>query len=149
MASDFKELEEMVMEDLRRVYSEQVIDHFQNPRNVGEIPDADGLGRVTGSCGDTMEIYLRVRGDRIIDANFWTDGCGTSIVSGSMTTELAKGKSIAEARGITKDVILSSLGGLPEESEHCALLAADTLRAAVRDYMALKREPWKKGYRKL
>jgi nitrogen fixation NifU-like protein len=149
MASDFKELEEMVIEDLRRVYSAQVIDHFQNPRNVGEIPDADGVGRVTGSCGDTMEIYLRVRGDRIIDANFWTDGCGTSIVSGSMTTELAKGKSIAEAWGITKDVILSSLGGLPEESEHCALLAADTLRAAVRDYMALKKEPWKKGYRKL
>ena len=148
MTSDFKELEELVMEDMRRVYSEQVIDHFQNPRNLGEIPDADGVGRVTGSCGDTMEIYLRVRGDRIIDANFWTDGCGTSIVSGSMTTELAKGKSIAEARSITKDVILNSLGGLPEESEHCALLAADTLREAVRDYMALKKEPWKKGYRK-
>jgi len=148
MTSDFKELEELVMEDMRRVYSEQVIDHFQNPRNLGEIPDADGFGRVTGSCGDTMEMYLRVRGDRVIDANFWTDGCGTSIASGSMTTELAKGKSLAEARSITKDVILSSLGGLPEESEHCALLAADTLREAIKDYIDLKKEPWKKGYRR-
>ena len=95
-----------------------------------------------------MEMYLTVRGDRVIDANFWTDGCGTSIASGSMTTELAKGKSLAEARSITKDVILSSLGGLPEESEHCALLAADTLREAIKDYIDLKREPWKKGYRR-
>jgi nitrogen fixation NifU-like protein len=147
MASDFKELEELVMEDMRRVYSEQVIDHFHNPRNVGEIPDADGVGRVTGPCGDTMEIYLRVRRDRIINANFWTDGCGPSIASGSMATELAKGKSIAEARSITQNDILECLGGLPEENEHCALLAADTLREAVRDYIALKKEPWKKGYR--
>jgi len=148
MTSDFKELEELVMADMRMVYSEQVIDHFQNPRNLGEIPDADGFGTITGPCGDTMEISLRVRGDRVIDANFWTDGCGTSIASGSMTTELAKGKSLAEARSITKDVILSSLGGLPEESEHCALLAADTLREAIKDYIDLKREPWKKGYRR-
>ena len=148
MTSDFKELEELVMADMRMVYSEQVIDHFQNPRNLGEIPDADGFGTITGPCGDTMEISLRVRGDRVIDANFWTDGCGTSIASGSMTTELAKGKSLAEARSITKDVILSSLGGLPEESEHCALLAADTLREAIKDYIDLKKEPWKKGYRR-
>ena len=148
MASDFKELEELVMADMRKVYSEQVIDHFQNPRNLGEIPASDGFGTITGPCGDTMEISLRVRGDRIIDANFWTDGCGPSIASGSMTTELAKGKSIAEARSVTKDVILSSLGGLPEESEHCALLAADTLREAIKDYIDLKKEPWKKGYRR-
>ncbi len=148
MASDFKELEDLVMADMRRVYSEQVIDHFQNPRNLGEIADADGFGKVTGSCGDTMEIYLTVRGDRISDANFWTDGCGTSIASGSMATELAKGKSIAEARSITNNVILSSLGGLPEESEHCALLAADALREAIKDYVALKKEPWEKGYRR-
>jgi nitrogen fixation NifU-like protein len=143
----FKELEQSVMEDMKRVYSEKTIDHFHKPRNLGEMPAADGFARVTGPCGDTMEIYLRVRGDRIINASFWTDGCGPSIASGSLVTELAKGRSVPEAQKITQQDILDALGGLPEESLHCALLAASTLKEAIKDYLASKREPWKRVYR--
>jgi nitrogen fixation NifU-like protein len=143
----FKELEEAVMADMRSIYSEKVIDHFLNPRNLGQIETPDGFGRVTGPCGDTMEIYLRVRGDRIINATFWTDGCGTTIASGSMATELVKGKSVAEVLKISSNTILEELGGLPEESIHCSVLAANTLREAIKDYLALKNEPWKRAYR--
>jgi nitrogen fixation NifU-like protein len=148
MASDFDELEKEVMEDMRSVYSEMVIDHAMNPRNVGDILDADGVGAVTGPCGDTMEIWLKVNNRQISKATFWTDGCGTSIASGSMVTEIVKGKSIAEAMKITSDDVLDALGGLPEESVHCALLAADTLKAAIQDYLALKKDPWKRAYRR-
>ncbi len=143
----FKELEQSVMEDMRRIYSEKTIDHFLNPRNLGEIEAADGFGRVTGPCGDTMEIYLKTKNGKVTNATFRTDGCGPSIASGSMVTELVKGKSIGEARKITQDDILNALGGLPEESLHCALLAANTLREAIKDYLAFKKEPWKRGYR--
>ena len=147
MASDFKELEKQVMADMRRIYTETVIDHAMNPKNVGSISEADGFGSVTGPCGDTMEIWLRVKNDKIEDATFWTDGCGTSIACGSMVTGMVKGKSIAQALGINQDGILQVLGGLPEDSIHCALLAANTIKAAIQDYLALKREPWKKAYR--
>ena len=147
MDEGFKQLEESVMADMRATYSEAVIDHFLNPRNLGEIPNPDGLARVTGPCGDTMEIQLRVRNGAVYHVTFWTDGCGPSIACGSMTTDLVKGKSIGEALGITQKDILSSLGGLPEESQHCALLASNTLKAALRDYLALKNEPWKRAYR--
>jgi len=143
----FKELEETVMEDMRKVYSEKTIEHFLNPRNLGEIQAPDGFGRVTGPCEDTMVMYLKVNNGRIISAKFTTDGCGPSIASGSMATELVKGKSIAEAQRITQADVLNALGGLPEESLHCALLAANTLREAIKDYLVLKREPWKKAYR--
>ncbi len=145
---DTDELQEMVTADARKIYSEKVIDHAMNPRNVGDMPDADGLAIVTGSCGDTMGIWLRVRGETIRDISFVTDGCGTSIAAGSMVTELAKGKSIGEGQSISREKVLNALGDLPEESRHCALLAADTLKAAIRDYLAMKREPWKKAYRK-
>jgi len=144
----FKELEQSVMEDMKRVYSEKMIDHFLNPRNLGEIPAPDGFGRVTGSCGDTMEIYLRVNSDKIVNTTFWTDGCGTSIASGSMVTEMAKGRNVSEAQRISQHDVLAALGGLPEESEHCALLAANTLKEAIRDYLGMKREPWKRAYRR-
>jgi nitrogen fixation NifU-like protein len=143
----FKELEEIVMADMRSTYSEKVIDHFLNPRNLGQIESPDGCGRVTGPCGDTMELCLRVREGKIINATFWTDGCGTSIASGSMTTELVKRKSITEVLKITSNTILEELGGLPEESVHCSVLAADTLREAIKDYLAFKNEPWKRAYR--
>ena len=152
MASDFddpfKELEESVMEDMRKVYSEKVIEHFLNPRNLGEIPDADGCGNVTGPCGDTMQICLRVMGERIMDDKYMTDGYGTTIACGSFVTELIKGRGIAEALQLAADDILSGLDGLPEESVHCSKLAADTLKAALRDYLSLKREPWKRAYRR-
>jgi len=144
----FKELEQSVIEDMKEVYSEKTIDHFLNPRNLGEIAAPDGFGRVTGPCGDTMEIYLKVRDGKVINASFWTDGCGPSIASGSMVTELAKEKSLIEARKITQDDILDALGGLPEDSLHCALLAANTLKEAIKDYLAFKNEPWKRAYRR-
>jgi len=148
MSSELDELQEMVMADARKVYSDTVIDHAMNPRNVGDIPDADGFARVTGPCGDTMEIWLKVKNGNIGKATFFTDGCGPSIASGSMVTETIKGKSITNVQKITQRDVLDTLGGLPEESEHCALLAVNTLKAAIRDYMAMKREPWKKAYRR-
>jgi len=148
MTSEFDELQELILEDARKIYSETTIDHFMNPRNLGDMDDADGFGRVTGSCGDTMEIWLKVRSGAIAEATFMTDGCGTSIASGSMVTELAKGRSVGEARRISQQDVLGALGGLPEESEHCALLAADTLKEAIKDYVMMEREPWKKAYRK-
>jgi len=148
MTSEFDDLQQLILEDARKVYSETTIDHFMNPRNLGEVEDADGFGRVTGSCGDTMEIWLKVRNDTIASVTFMTDGCGTSIASGSMVTELAKGRSVGEARRISQHDVLGALGGLPKESEHCALLAADTLKEAIKDYMMMEREPWKKAYRK-
>jgi nitrogen fixation NifU-like protein len=144
----FKELEQTVMDDMRQIYSQKTIDHFLNPRNLREIPAHDGSGRTTGPCGDTMQIYLKVKDGKITDASFWTDGCGPSIASGSMVSELAKGKSIPEAQKTTQQNILDALGGLPEESLHCALLAANTLKEAIKDYLALKREPWKRAYKR-
>ncbi len=111
------------------------------------MPNADGFARVVGPCDDTMEVWLKTNNDTVKKATFLTDGCGPSIASGSMVTEMASGKSILEAYKISGNDVMEALGGLPEESEHCALLAADTLKAAIKDYMALKREPWKKAYR--
>ena len=142
----FKEVEQSVMEEMKKVYSEKTIDHFLNPRNLGEILGPDGFGRVTGPCGDTMEICLKVIDGRVTNASFWTDGCGTSIASGSMVTEMAKRMNIGEAQRISQHDVLAALGGLPEESEHCAVLAADTLKEAIKDYLAFKKEPWKRAY---
>ncbi len=143
----FRELEQAVMEDMRKVYSETTIDRFLNPRNLAEIVVPDGFGRITDPYGNTMEIRLRVRDGRVLNTSFWTDGCGPSIASGSMATELATGKSVRAAQKITQGDILDALGGLPEESLHCALLAADTLREAIKDYLAFKKEPWKRACR--
>jgi len=142
----FKELEQSIMEDMKKVYSEKTIDHFLNPRNLGEIHAPDGFGRVTGPCGDTMEIYLKVTDGRVMNASFWTDGCGPSIASGSMVTEMAKGRNVSEAPRISHHDVLAALGGLPEESEHCALLAANTFKEAIKNYLAFKKEPWKRAY---
>jgi len=128
-------------------YSPVVVDHARNPRNAGSVPDADGFARITGPCGDTMEMWLKVRDDTIERATFWTDGCGTTIAAGSMATELARGKGVRQALGIGQQVILDALGGLPLDNEHCALLAANTLKAAVRDCLAYRNEPWKRAYK--
>ena len=148
MTSSWENFEELIKQEMRKIYSEAVIEHAMDPRNVGAMDDADGFAKVTGPCGDTMEIWLKVKDGKISDASFMTDGCGTSIASGSMVTELAKGRSVSEAQKTTERHVLDALGGLPEESEHCALLAANTLRAAIRDYMAMKRGPWKRAYKK-
>ena len=148
MSTEFDELQRLILEDARSIYSETVVDHAMTPRNLGIMPDPDGFARVTGPCGDTMQMWLKVRDDVITDAAFMTDGCGPSIASGSMVTEMVKGKSISEARRTTQRDVLDALGDLPEESKHCALLAANTIKAAIRDYITMKREPWKRAYRK-
>ncbi len=127
-------------------YSETVIDHARNPRNVGNIPKCDGFAQGTGECGDTLGIWLKVKDNRIVLASFWTDGCGASIACGSVTTVLAKGRTIEEAMTIDRDTILQALGGLPEDHIHCAVLAAETLNAAAKDYLELAKFPWKKDY---
>jgi nitrogen fixation NifU-like protein len=148
MSSSWEQFEELIKQEMRKVYSEAVVEHSMNPRNLGELEDADGFGRVTGPCGDTMHMWLKVKDGTISDASFMTDGCSTTIASGSMVTELAKGKSVAEAQKISQKYILNALGGLPEESQHCALLAANTLRTAIKDYLTVQKEPWKKAYHK-
>jgi nitrogen fixation NifU-like protein len=147
MSSEPENGGEKPQKDLRSIYTETVIDHAQHPRNLGTMEGPDGFASVTGSCGDTMEIYLRIRNDRILGVSFMTDGCGTTLAAGSMVTELAKGRTVPGALKITSEDILNALGGLPEENKHCAILAADTLRAALRDYMAFKSQPWKRAYR--
>ena len=148
MADEFDEIQGQVMAEMKQIYTETVIDDAMNPPNAGTIPNADGFGSVTGPCGDTMETWLKVKDGKVADAAFWTDGCGTSIACGSMVTEMVKSRNVVRALAINQTEILGNLGGLPEDSLHCALLAADTLQAAIRDYLALKREPWKKAYRR-
>lgn len=148
MTSSWEQFQELMKQEMRKIYSEAAIEHSMNPRNLGELEDADGFAKVKGPCGDTLSIWLKVHSDTIIDTSFMTDGCGTTIASGSMVTEMAKGKSIADARKISQQDVLDALGGLPEESQHCALLATNTLKEAIRDHMELRKEPWKKSYRK-
>lgn len=117
------------------MYSEKVMDHFRNPRNVGEIPEADGVGTVGNPvCGDLMTIYIKVKDNRIEDIKFKTFGCGAAVATSSMTTELAKGKTIEEARKISRNDVAESLGGLPPVKMHCSNLASDALKAAIEDY---------------
>ena len=123
------------------MYSEKVLDHFRNPRNVGEIEDADGVGTVGNPvCGDMMSIYIKVKDDRIDDVKFKTFGCGAAIATTSMTTELAKGKTLDEAMEITRQDVADELGGLPPVKMHCSNLAADALHEAIEDYRKKKGE---------
>ena len=117
------------------MYSQKVMDHFRNPRNVGEIPDADGVGTVGNPvCGDVMAIYIKVKDNHINDIKFKTFGCGAAIATSSMITELAKGKSLDEALNITRNDVADKLDGLPSIKMHCSNLAADALHEAVKDY---------------
>jgi nitrogen fixation NifU-like protein len=117
------------------MYSEKVMDHFQNPRNVGEIEDADGVGTEGNpTCGDLMTIYIKVEDNIITDVKFKTFGCGAAIATSSMITEMAVGKTIEEALKITRNDVAEELEGLPPVKMHCSNLAADALRAAIADY---------------
>lgn len=117
------------------MYTDKVMEHFRNPRNMGEIPNADGVGTVGNPvCGDLMTMYIKVKNDRIEDVKFKTYGCGAAIATSSMTTELAKGKKLDEAMKITRASVADSLGGLPKVKMHCSNLAADALHAAIEDY---------------
>jgi nitrogen fixation NifU-like protein len=120
-------------------YSEKVMDHFQNPRNMGEMKNPDGVGRVGNpTCGDLMEVYIKVDGGRLEDVKFRTFGCGAAIATSSMITEMAKGKEMEEALKITKQDVAEELGGLPPIKMHCSNLAADALHAAIKDYKEKK-----------
>ena len=117
------------------LYTETVMDHFTHPRNVGEIPDADGVGEVgNAKCGDIMKMYLKIKDDRIEDVKFETFGCGSAIASSSMATDLIKGKTIEEALAVTNKQVVDALGGLPAYKLHCSVLAEESIKAAVKDY---------------
>ena len=117
------------------MYTKEVMDHFSNPRNVGEMPDADGVGTEGNPvCGDVMKIFLKVKDDKIVDAKFQTFGCGAAIAVSSMVTEMVKGKTLDEALSISKETVSNALGGLPAQKMHCSNLGADALRKAIEDY---------------
>jgi nitrogen fixation NifU-like protein len=117
------------------MYSQKVMDHFMNPRNVGEMEDADGIGEVGNpTCGDLMKIFIKVKDNIITDIKFQTFGCGAAIATSSMVTELARGKTIDEALKLTRDDVAKELDGLPPIKMHCSNLSADALRAAIEDY---------------
>ncbi len=124
------------------IYSEKVMDHFQNPRNVGEIPNADGVGEIGNPvCGDMMTFYIKVKDNVIEDVKFQTFGCGAAIAVSSMVSEMAKGKTIEEALKMTKEMVAEQLGGLPKNKMHCSNLGADALHKAIEDYQ--KKNPKK------
>lgn len=121
------------------MYTEKVMDHFTNPRNVGEISDANGIGEVgNAKCGDIMRIYLKVEDDIIKDVKFKTFGCGAAIATSSMVTEMVKGKNLDEALKISNQAVAEALGGLPPAKMHCSNLAADALHEAIKDYIEKK-----------
>lgn len=116
-------------------YSEKVMDHFANPRNVGELPDANGIGEVGNSrCGDIMKMYIKVENNIIVDVSFKTFGCGAAIATSSMATELIKGKSIDDALKLTNKAVMDALDGLPPVKVHCSVLAEQAIKAALSDY---------------
>ena len=123
-------------------YSEKVMEHFTNPRNVGEIADASGVGTVGNPiCGDVMKMFLKIEGDVIIDVKFKTFGCGAAVATSSMVTEMVKGKTIDEALKITNKAVAEALGGLPPVKMHCSVLAEEALRSALKDYYAKQGRP--------
>jgi nitrogen fixation NifU-like protein len=123
------------------VYNEKVIEHFTNPRNVGEIEDADGVGEVgSPQCGDIMKVFLKVEDNIIKDIKFKTFGCASAIASSSIMTEMVKGRTIEEALALTNKDVVDALGGLPPAKVHCSVLAEQAIRAAIEDYRAKKKE---------
>ena len=121
------------------MYSQKVMEHFMNPRNVGEMPDADGVG-IEGNpvCGDAMKLYIKVKDDRIVDAKFQTFGCAAAIAVSSMITEIIKGKTLDEAMQLSKEAVVEALEGLPPHKIHCSTLGVDALKKAIEDYRQKK-----------
>lgn len=135
MTTDFerfvKELQQRIVEDARAVYSDRVVEGFYSPKNLGRMPEPDARGTVQGWCGDTMEIYLRLDGERIEGASFVTDGCGPTVACGSKLASMVTGMPLEEAERIIPGDLINALDGLPEESVHCAELAVSTLQEAL------------------
>jgi nitrogen fixation NifU-like protein len=124
------------MTDPWSLYNEKVMEHFKNPRNVGEMEDPDGVGRVGDPiCGDVMELYIKVKDGVIVDAKFKTFGCAAAIATSSMVTEMVKGKSVEEALEISNKAVVEALDGLPPAKVHCSVLAEDALKAAIENYL--------------
>lgn len=138
-----KDLQNQIYDETRESYGEVAFQRWLRPLYMGAMDPVDGYSRVTGSCGDTMEIFLKFEQDRVREASFRTDGCGSSAVCGSFAAELAHGKTPDELVEITGETILEVLGSFPEEDHHCAFLAAETLQEALNDYMI--RQSRKKG----
>ena len=134
------DIQQAIIRDALEIFSERVVEEALNPKNVGMIEDPDGASRITGPCGDTMEIYLKIEDERIIEARFLTDGCGPTIACGSVLTELIRGKTVEDASRLNDEEILSVLGDLPEEHLHCPVLAVNTLKEAIADYRRRKGE---------
>jgi nitrogen fixation NifU-like protein len=133
------ELQKQILEQIKKQYSEVAIDHWQNPRNFKRIENPDVYAKVTGPCGDSMEMFLHMKDNTISECGFQTDGCGTTIICGSVVMELAQKKSITQALSlVSADRILEILGGLPDPDVHCAQLAAETMRKALADYISRK-----------
>jgi len=123
------------------LYSEKVMDHFTNPRNVGTIEDADGVGEVGNArCGDIMKIYLKIENDTIADAKFNTFGCGSAIASSSIATEMIKGKTVSEALALTNKAVVEALDGLPTNKIHCSVLAEEAVKEAIKDYYSKEKD---------
>ena len=123
------------------LYSEKVMDHFRNPRNVGVLEDANGVGTVgNAKCGDIMKMYLKIEDDIVKDVKFETFGCGSAIASSSMATELIKGKPVKEARQLTNKAVAEALDGLPDYKMHCSVLAQEAIEAALKDYESRQEE---------
>ena len=132
-------LQDQIYEETRAAYGELAFERWQNMRYMGPMEDPDGYAVVTGSCGDTMKVFLRFRNNNVQEASFLTDGCGTSAVCGSFAVEMALNKAPDELVEVTGESILEFLGGFPEEDRHCAFLAAETLQEALNDYMIKQR----------
>lgn len=130
-----QELQRQILEETKRDFGEKVFERWQNPLYMGLMGDADGHASVKGICGDSMEMFLKFEDNRVLDASFQTDGCGPTVVCGSYAVEMSFGKTPDELVEITGESILAEIGGLPEEHQHCAFLAAASLHAAVDEYM--------------
>jgi nitrogen fixation NifU-like protein len=134
-----KEMIDLLMKKIGGGFSDKVLEYGNQPRNCGLMEKPDGYGKVTGPCGDTVEIFLRIRNDKIEDISYTTDGCMTSHAAASAVTVMAKGKAVRDCIRINQSAILEHLGGMPEDSEHCALLAANTFHKALRNYAVGKK----------
>ena len=141
--SDFDKMVESIQDDLDKdaeaTFSKKVIEEYKHPHNVGRMKESDTAAIITGSCGDTMEIFLIIKENKITEVRFMSDGCGSSIACGSMVTRMVEGQDINDVKKITNIDLIGALDGLPDENKHCAKLAVDTVQKAIQDYL----DDWK------
>ena len=148
MGIEMNETERILREKLRKIYSETTVEHIVHPHNHSGFPQPDGFGACRSNCGESMKIWLRVREQIVRDAGFWTDGCAATVACGSMATDLIQDRTITQAMALTARDIADALVNLPEGNLHCAELAAETVRTALKDCLSIQQQPWKEFYRK-